>query len=250
MSPRLAFALELVHRAGRLTLGHFQTGALVETKADESPVTIADREAESLIRRAIELAYPGEAILGEEEGETGEGKARWVVDPIDGTKSFICGVPLYATLLAYEVDGVAELGVAYFPALDEMVYAERGSGAFLNGCPCRVSEKETVTGSVLSCGGLQSMEKYGRLGPFMDLGQRALATRTWSDAYGHCLVATGRVDAMVDPIVNHWDVAPIALIVREAGGKFTDFRGGETVGKEAISSNGRIHQELLEAFRA
>jgi histidinol-phosphatase len=249
MTSRLAFALDLVHRAGRGTLGHFQAGVSVETKADESPVTIADREAEALIRREIAVAYPGEAILGEEEGESGSSSARWVVDPIDGTKSFVCGVPLYATLLAFEVDSVVQLGIAYFPALGEMIYAEVGGGAFCNGRPCRVSPKTRVAGSVLACGGLQSMHTHGRLEGFLKLGDRAMATRTWSDAYGHALVATGRVEAMVDPVVNYWDVAPISLIVREAGGAFSDFSGGLPFAGEAVSSNGLVHDELLEAFR-
>jgi histidinol-phosphatase len=254
MSPRLAFAVEAAFWAGRSTLAHFQTGVAVESKADETPVTIADRNAEQLIRQAIATQYPGEFILGEEEGGD-EVPDRWIIDPIDGTKSFICGVPLYSTLLSFERDGQPEVGVCYFPALDEILYAERGQGAFVNGRIARVSNKTTIEGSVLCCGGHRHMALTGRIGPFLKLAERALATRTWSDAYGHALVATGRVEAMIDPTVSHWDVSAINLIVQEAGGMSTRIDGGPgltPIGKDyqALSSNGHLHAELIEAFRA
>ena len=140
MSPRLEFALNAAIKGGKSTLAHFNVGTEVEIKHDLTPVTVADRGAERIIREEIEKAYPGDAILGEEEGETSQSKTRWVIDPIDGTKSFICGVPLYSTLLSYEVDGEPILGIAYFPALNEIVYAEKGQGAYWNGKPCRVSQ--------------------------------------------------------------------------------------------------------------
>ncbi len=248
MSPRLAFAIEAAYRAGRLTLQYFQTGAEVETKSDQTPVTAADRGAERLIRELIAQHYPEDAILGEEEGGSGA-PDRWVIDPIDGTKSFVSGVPLYATLVSYEVAGEPVVGVCYFPALDEMLYAEVGQGAFCNGRPARVSTKSEVGGSVFSCGGLNSMKKHGRLKGFEKLSDEALATRSWSDAYGHALVATGRIEAMVDPIVNAWDISAVSLIVREAGGTFTDFAGREALSNEAISSNGLLHGKVLEVFR-
>lgn len=247
MSPRLDFAIRAARAAGRFTLSYFQTGAAVEIKGDATPVTAADKGAERLIRELLAQEYPGEAILGEEEGGT-EATERWVVDPIDGTKSFICGVPLYATLLSYEIDNVAQLGVCYFPALDEMLYAELGQGAFFNGRPANVSKKTSLEGSVFACGGLQSMKKHGRDQGFARISERALATRTWSDAYGHALVATGRVEAMVDPVVAHWDISALSVIVREAGGKFTDFRGRDTLALEAVSSNGHLHAAVLAEF--
>ena len=151
MSPRLEFALNVVYDAGRRTLAHFQSALEVKLKEDKSPVTAADLEAESLIRRALEQHFREDGILGEEEGESGRSDSRWVLDPIDGTKSFICGVPLYATLLSYERDGVPILGVCYFPALDEMLYAEIGRGAFLNGRRVKVSNKRTLGDATLSC---------------------------------------------------------------------------------------------------
>jgi histidinol-phosphatase len=248
MSPRLAFALDAAHKAGRSTLALFNTGVDVQQKQDETPVTQADKGAEALLRKLIGSTYPEDAILGEEEGETGSGSGRWVIDPIDGTKSFVCGVPLYATLLSYEVEGRTVLGVCYMPAIEEMVYAESGSGAFWNGRPCRVSARATISGGAISCGSHYSLKKYGRMDGFLVLADRAMASRTWSDAYGHALVATGRIEAMMDPIVNPWDISAMSLIVREAGGRFTDFQGRETPAAEAVSSNGLVHDEVLEAF--
>lgn len=250
MSPRLEFALNAALKGGKSTLAYFNAGAPVEIKHDRTPVTIADKTAERVIREEIERAFPGDAILGEEEGETARLTTRWVIDPIDGTKSFICGVPLYATLLSYEVDGEPEVGVAYFPALNDIVYAEKGQGAFWNGAPCRVSRKSSLEGAVVSCGSHTSMVKYGRMQAFIEIAKRTLATRTWCDAYGHFLVATGRIEAMVEPIVNHWDVSAVSLIVVEAGGRFTDYEGAPGPHEHVISSNGLVHDELLEAFRA
>ena len=250
MSPRLAFALDAAFKAGQSTLPLFNAGVEVEVKQDETPVTRADREAERLIRGLIAGSYPEDAILGEEEGETGTGSGRWVIDPIDGTKSFVCGVPLYATLLSYEIEGETQIGVCYMPVLDEMVYAEIGGGAFWRGRACRVSSKTQMKGAAISSGSHASLAKYGRMNGFLDLAGRAMASRTWSDAYGHALVATGRIEAMVDPIVQPWDISAMRLVVREAGGRFTDFAGGEYPMNEAISSNGRVHEEVLEAFRS
>lgn len=251
MSPRLEFALDAVVKAGRGTLAHFQTGAAVELKSDASPVTVADRDAESMIRRMLGNAYPGEAILGEEEGETGtsEGEGRWVLDPIDGTKSFICGVPLFATLLSYEVRGTPELGACYFPALDDLVYAERGAGAFWNGRPCHVSNQMDLEDAVLACGSHRAFADHGRLDGLIALAQRTRATRTWGDAYGYALVATGRAEAMIDPIVHRWDIAAMQVIVEEAGGRFTDFDGKGNPSECAVASNGHLHEQLLGAFR-
>lgn len=249
MSPRLEFALDAVVKAGRGTLAHFQTGTPVELKADDSPVTIADREAETTVRAMLARAYPGEAILGEEEGASGSGAGRWVLDPIDGTKSFISGVPLFATLLAYEIEGVPQLGACYFPALDELVHAERGQGAFWNGRPCRVSAQSRLESAVLACGSHKAFDEHGRLDGLIDLAHRTRATRTWGDAFGYALVATGRVEAMIDPIVARWDLAAMEVIVEEAGGRFTDFDGGPHPSTCAVASNGWLHESVLEAFR-
>jgi len=255
MSPRLAFAIDAAYRAGRATLAHFNTGVPVDTKADNTPVTLADREAERLIRSLIGQAYPNENILGEEEGGS-DSPDRWVIDPIDGTKSFVSGVPLYSTLLSYEQDGEPIVGVAYFPALDELIYAEKGQGTIWNGRPCQVSKKTTIKGSVICGGGHGNMVKHGRAEGFLKIAELAMATRTWSDAYGHLLVATGRTEGMIEPVVSRWDISPMILIVREAGGTCTTFSGGDPLQPthasgeyELVASNGLVHAELLNAFQ-
>lgn len=247
MSPRLAFALEAAVEAGKLTLAWFQGTAGFELKADDSPVTAADRAAERRLREHIGRQFPSESILGEEEG--GEiGPNCWVIDPIDGTKSFICGVPLYAVLLSFEDQQGPLIGVSYFPALDWLVYAERGQGAFANGRPIRVSETTDLNHVVVCAGAHRSMTRYGRADGFQKIAEAVMSTRTWGDAYGHCMVASGRAQGMVDPIVAPWDVSATSLIVDEAGGRCTDFKGNRLPRHEAISSNGPIHDWLLEQF--
>jgi histidinol-phosphatase len=255
MTDRLAFALNAVYKAGKSTVAQFQTGIAYSTKSDSSPLTVADLQCEQILRDALAEYYPGEAILGEEQGATGTGSNRWIIDPIDGTKSFIAGVPTYATLLSYEEEGVPILGICYFPALDEMIYASRGEGCYFNGRRCQVSSRPTLQGSILACGGIASMIKYGRWDVFAQLSMEAMTTRTWSDAFGHALVATGRADAMVDPVVSRWDLSAIRVIIEEAGGKFTDFRGGDPFIKgdyelEAVSANPHLHAELIAKYRA
>jgi len=248
MSPRLAFALDAAVQAGRSTLAYFQNGVVYESKEDDTPVTIADRNAERIIRERIDKVYPNDAILGEEEGISGVGDDRWVIDPIDGTKSFVCGVPLYATLLSYERNGEPEIGVCYFPALGDLIYAEKGQGAFWNGRPAQVSKKKDFKGVVIASSGYLGLTERGLIDAFSKLVEQSLAARTWCDAYGHALVATGRVDLMIDCNVSRWDVSAMAIIVREAGGRFTDLQGNESLGDSALSTNGLLHEKLLEAF--
>jgi histidinol phosphatase-like enzyme (inositol monophosphatase family) len=255
MSPRLAFALDAAHAAGRFTLSMFQTGTPVESKGDETPVTAADRGAERLIRERLAQAFPGDDILGEEEGGEGLVSDRWVIDPIDGTKAFIAGVPSYSTLLSYEVDRQPVLGVVYFPGLDLMFYAERGAGAYVNGRPIRVSDKG-LDGSILCCGSLRTMDRLGRLTPYLGFKDRAMDIRTWGDAYGYALVAWGKAEAMIDPRVSLWDISSVKVLVEEAGGTFTTPDGGNalqpidaTGGYASLASNGHVHDELVRAFR-
>ncbi|HRF60244.1 MAG TPA: inositol monophosphatase family protein [Fimbriimonadaceae bacterium] len=249
MSPRLEFAIETAYRAGRLTLGLFQTGTPIHFKADDSPVTEADRQAERLIRDAIAAHYPGEAILGEEEGLTGAGDTRWVLDPIDGTKSFVSGVPLFSTLLSFEEGGVPVLGVVVLPALNEVFAAERGGGSTWNGRPCRVRSAESLDRATIATGSASGFRATGRWDGLGRLSDSGPVLRTWGDAYGHMLVASGRIDAMVDPIVERWDLSAVAVIVEEAGGRFTDFDGRSGIHREAISSTPEIHRAVLEAFQ-
>lgn len=249
MSPRLTFAIEAAKRAGQSTLRHFGKGVQVETKADRTPVTVADREAEAMIRAEIQAQFPEDEILGEEEGGS-TSPNRWVIDPIDGTKSFVSGVPLFATLISYESDGAPSLGVCYFPALDEIVFAERGYGCFWNDSACRVSTVSDLSEAVICCAGHDGLVKTGKLEGVLKLASQCMATRTWCDAYGHALVATGRAEAMIDPRVSRWDISPMKVIVEEAGGRFTDFQGVDLLADEAISANVALHRSILEAFRA
>ncbi|MFM9873668.1 MAG: inositol monophosphatase family protein [Fimbriimonadaceae bacterium] len=280
MTPRLAKAIEIVVEAGVGTLDYFNKGVGVELKGDSSPVTAADKGAEALVRRRVAEMFPGEIVLGEEEGEfagAGAGRAskmgsgemilgeeegqaeagdtRWVVDPIDGTKSFVCGVPLYATLLSYEVEGRPVLGVVYFPALDELFYAERGGGAFWNHKPIRVQEQPEMNRCVVCSGSLNSLEKYGRFEGVMNLAKPMMAHRTWSDAYGHMLVASGRVQAMLDPVVSRWDVSAVIPIVEEAGGVCMKFDGSDVLDGglpdhqlELISTVPGLKTAIMESF--
>jgi histidinol phosphatase-like enzyme (inositol monophosphatase family) len=254
MTDRLAFALEAAYRGGRSTLGHFQNQVSVDHKSDESPVTVADRNSERIIREMIAEKYPHDYILGEEEGGDHSRPDRWIIDPIDGTKVFIAGVPLYSTLLSYEIDFQPVVGICFFPALGEMVYAETGSGAFFNGRPCRVSTRPTMTGGLLTFSGPKRLRDFGLLDGVLKLSERAADERTWNDAYGHALVATGRAEAMVDTNISLWDISALTLIVAEAGGKATSLTGGSplhqnTYGKhDFITTNGLVHDEVLAAL--
>jgi histidinol-phosphatase len=248
MTSRLQFCIQAAETAGRSTLAHFQNLASFELKADQSPLTIADQTAERVLRELLAHSYPEDAIYGEEEGRSGDSEYVWVIDPIDGTKSFIAGVPLYATLFSCEHHGQPIVAASYFPALGQMFYAELGQGAFLNGREIRVATETPLNQTVICVGSHKSLEKYGKLAGFQKVAAQVMATRTWCDAYGHCLVAAGRVHAMVDPVVMPYDLSAVGLIVEEAGGRFTDFSGGVRPQSEAVSSNGVLHDWLLEQF--
>jgi histidinol-phosphatase len=249
----LDFAVEIAYQAGRSTLAWYQTGVEVETKKDLSPVTIADRGAEEMLRARIGRRFPDHAILGEEFGATGSPGAscRWILDPVDGTQSFVHGVPLFATLIGVEVDGVARAGVVYFPALDEMVFAAQGLGARWNGRPCRVRPTSSLAAATFC---YTAIDGFARNGRHPALERLLAATRThrgWGDAYAHALVATGRADLAVEPIMNIWDNAPLLPILAEAGGRFTDWTGASRIdGGDAVSTNGVLHDAVLSLLRA
>jgi len=250
MTARLAFAIETAFVAGRSTLALFQTSPEVREKADSSPVTLADEQSERIIRERIAAGYPNETVLGEEQGLDGASASRWVIDPIDGTKSFVAGVPLYATLLSYEVDGDPTIAVCYFPALDDMIWAEKGTGAYWNGRRCQVAPCEAMEDAVLCSGSYRSLVAMNRFEGWRALAEQAKVTRGWSDAYGHALVATGRAHAMIDPVVSRWDVSSPSLIVREAGGNWMDFDGGSALADEAVSCAPGLRDTILGAFRS
>jgi histidinol-phosphatase len=256
LSSRLELAISAGKEAGRLTLKYFQQDNFaVERKADQSPVTIADRSAEELLRRRIAAAFPTDGIIGEELGRTeGTSGLTWILDPIDGTKSFISGVPLYGTMIGIEHGGRSQIGFVFMPGLDEGIYASIGNGAwhFRGEQPplrARVSERPLRQGLFVTSQ-VDTYAKRDALDSFHRLEKAAYITRTWGDCYGYLLVATGRAELMVDPILNVWDAAAVQPIVEEAGGTFTDWQGNPTIhAGEAIATNGRVLEEVLAITR-
>jgi histidinol phosphatase-like enzyme (inositol monophosphatase family) len=256
LADRWHFAVELAKAAGQHTLRYFQQSFAVERKGDNSPVTIADREAEQLARERIAQAFRKDAILGEEFGEVpGSSGYRWIIDPIDGTKSFIAGVPLYSTLLGLEHAGRSVAGVIYIPALDEGVHAARGGGAwhFAKGNPptrTHVSAQSQLRNAVFLTSQVDSFAQRGAQEVFERLQQSAYITRTWGDGYGYLLVATGRADVMLDPYMFLWDAASLQPILEEAGGTFTDWQGQPSIySGEGLATNGLLYDEVLAVTR-
>ena len=248
----LDFARELAWEAGRLTLGYFQNGIRPDWKADDSPVTIADQRAEQLIRSRIEARYPSHAIVGEEYGvtETAGATHRWFIDPIDGTKSFMRGVPFYSVLIGLEIEGQIEVGVANFPALGEMVSAATGHGCWWNGRRVHVSEQSNLRQSILCHIDTASFARHGRGEAWERLQRATYYNAGWCDAYGYFLVATGRAEVMLDPIMGVWDSAPFPAIFREAGGYFGDWQGNATIyASEALATNQALLPEVLRIVR-
>lgn len=238
----LDFAVRVAIHAGRATLAHFQLPLDVERKGDGSPVTVADREAERRARQLIAERYPGDGIVGEEEGEErADAGRRWIIDPIDGTRSFVHGVPLYAVLVGVEEDGEAVAGVIHLPALGDTIAAARGSGCRWNGRRARVSGTARLAEALV----LTTGDRLEGLRPRIDAWERlagaADTARTWGDAYGYALVATGRAEAMLDPIVSIWDTAAVRPVIEEAGGVFTDWNGVPShTGGHAIATNAAL----------
>jgi histidinol phosphatase-like enzyme (inositol monophosphatase family) len=251
LSQLLEFSVRLAREAGEITKHYFRGTFAPERKEDDSFVTIADREAERHIRSTIEKAFPDDAILGEEEGEKpGESRRRWIIDPIDGTFAFVHGVPFFGVMIGLEIAGEPVLGVVNLPALNEIIYAARGSGCFWNGQTARVSETSGLESALLLATNFNASRAHTFSPALEDLRQRAHTSRTWGDCYGHMLVATGRADVMLDPIMNIWDCAALLPIIEEAGGRFTDWNGSRTIGGgNAVSTNGALFDEVMETIR-
>jgi myo-inositol-1(or 4)-monophosphatase len=247
LQQMLSFAVQVAQDAGRLTLGYFQSGLRPEFKGDDSPVTVADREAEQLIRSRIADRYPQHGLLGEEFGEEQAGAShRWLIDPIDGTKSFVLGVPLYGVLLGLEIDGEIAAGVAHFPALGDTVWAGNGLGCHWNGRRCFVRDTQQLERATVSFTDAGNFAPQGREEAWQRISAATAYRVGWSDAFGHMLVATGRLDLMLDPIMNPWDCGPFPVLLREAGGYFGDWSGSETVyGGEALSTSHKLLPEVL-----
>lgn len=245
----LEFATDAAWQAGRLTLPYFQDGVDVEHKQDGSPVTAADRGAEALLRRLIEARFPGHDIVGEEMGSSSRDSThRWYIDPIDGTQSFVRGVPIYGVLVGLQVSGEMLVGVAAFPALGEVLSAAAGHGCWWNGRPARVSSVTTLADAAVGFTDIGDLNRH-RAGAWERILTSTKIQRGWGDCYGHCLVATGRLDIMLDPIMNPWDCAALVPIVTEAGGSFTDWNGRRTIdGDGAISTNLRLFDQVMGAI--
>lgn len=251
LASRLDFAVEVAWRAGRATLAHYQTGITAETKPDKSPVTAADHAAERIARDLIEARFPEDAIIGEEEGEVRAGsKHRWVIDPIDGTRTFVRGVPFYGVLIALEVESVATIGVLHFPALGETVYAARGMGCWWNGRRARVSDETRLDRALVLTTDAEAVARSSRADGWNALRGRAGLCRTWGDCYGYALVATGRAEAMLDPVLAVWDAAALVPVIEEAGGVFTSVDGepGHR-GGNGIATNAPLADEIRSILR-
>lgn len=241
-----------------MTLRYFRREDLeIERKADDSPVTAADRGAEELLRRRIIEAFPQDAILGEEyPARPGASGFRWILDPIDGTKSFIHGVPLYGTLVGVEREGNPTIGVIHIPALDECAYAALGQGAwYVAGGqpprPARVSGCPRLAEGLLLTSELASYDQVGSREVFERLHSQARLFRTWGDCYAYLMVATGRAEVAIDPIMNVWDAAALLPILEEAGGTYTDWQGRRTIHSgQGVATNGRVLEEVLAVTRA
>ena len=240
MQPDLAFALELADVADAITLARFRAADLhVETKPDLTPVSEADRAVEEALRERIGRERPGESVLGEEEGgEEGD----WVIDPIDATKNYVRGIPLFATLIALE----GRVAVVSAPALGKRWWAARGEGAFADGRPLRVSGVARVEDAVLTYTSLRGN------GPgFFRLAERSWAPRGFGDFWQYMLLAGGSVGLCVESVANHWDLAAPKLIIEEAGGRLTDLRGVDTpAGGDCLATNGLLHDEALAELSA
>lgn len=248
----LDVAVDLAEKAGEITLRYFQGRFAVETKADTSPVTVADREAEAHIRGAIESRFPQDGIVGEEFGEIRpQAKRLWIVDPIDGTFSFVHGVPLYGVLIGVEEDNQPLLGVIHLPALGETVAAAMGEGCRWRGQRAQVSGTSELSDALwlttdldfdADAAGYSALDRLiGAAGP----------ARVWGDCYGYVLVATGRADVMIDPRMYVWDCAALLPIIEEANGRFTDWQGRRTIrGGNAVASNGVLHDQVLALLKS
>ena len=260
LKNRLDFAIRAATEAGLLTLRYYRSSDLtIETKPDETPVTRADKESEESLRNHLAEEFPNDAIVGEEFGtQSGSTDYTWYLDPIDGTKSFIRGIPLYGTMMGLEHGDEAVAGVIVFPALKEIVYAAKDQGAWWSDqlepiAPkqARVSNISRLADAYFTTTSSSSFWEIGKGAAYRRLTESATASRGLPDCYGHYLVATGRCEIMIDAVMNVYDNAPLQSIIQEAGGTFTDLKGNPTIhGGNAVSTNGRLHNQVLEILNS
>jgi histidinol-phosphatase len=253
VAVELELALELADLADGVSLGYFQRQAslVVESKADLSPVTQADREVEQVLRRRIAEARPGHAVVGEEYGQTAStAGSRWILDPIDGTRKFVRGMPGWATLIALEDEGEMMVGVASAPALGRRWWAARGLGAFADGQPIHVSSVPTLAEAHVTHGALEGWVRAGRAPQLGALAEQSWGTSGYGDFWIHMLVAEGAAEAAVEIEAAIWDLAALKVIVEEAGGRFTDINGANTAASgTGISTNGLVHDAVLALLK-
>jgi histidinol-phosphatase len=241
VGPDLALALELADTADAISLARFRADDLaVETKPDLTPVTDADRAVEAALRERLTAERPGDAILGEEYGDGGSGERRWIIDPIDGTRNYSRGIPVWGTLIALAVESEPTVGVVSAPALGRRWWAERGGGALASGAPIRVSGVRRIEDAVICLPSEHSLP---------ELAERAWLPRGYGDFWAHMLVAEGVVDGAIDAVgVQPWDLAVAQVIVEEAGGRYSDAAGDRRIDtRTGLTSNGLIHDELVAA---
>lgn len=248
----LAAVADAARVAGRTALGHFGARIDVETKSDGSPVTIADRAAERAARDWIADRFPRDGVLGEEFGAVNEGASRrWLLDPIDGTKTFVRGVPLWGTLVAVVEEEQVLAGAIYCPAVDEIVAAARGEGCWWNEGRCAVSTVGDIGKSTVLTTDHRFRRSPGRSARWSAFAERAAVARTWGDCYGYLLVATGRAEVMADDVMAPWDIAALGPVISEAGGVFTDWKGRPTtLGGDVIATNALLSTEVRVALGA
>lgn len=247
MRRELAFALELAAAADEIAMRYFSRSPEVFTKRDGTLVTQADREIEKTLRERIGQQFPHHGILGEEEGLQGDhGGPLWVIDPIDGTDNFAWGIPVFATLIALQVDGQTQVGVVSAPALGERYDAATGEGARMNGSPIQVSDRSGIGQARINFASWAGWVQAGLDQRWASILTRCRRCRGFGDFWGHMLVARGAAEAMAEPDLQLWDVAALSVIVTEAGGRLTDFSGARFQGRgSCLTTNGRLHDEIL-----
>tara|TARA_R100001143_G_C3361331_1_gene136750 strand:+ start:48596 stop:49375 length:780 start_codon:yes stop_codon:yes gene_type:complete len=243
-------AVEFARIAGKSTLKYYQNRFEIDYKSDDSPVTVADREAEMIIRNNIKKHFPDHGIIGEEFGKENEDRdIVWILDPIDGTKSFLHGIPFYTTLIGILVKNESKVGVIYAPALDEMVSAAEGLGCDFNGEKATVRECKVLSEATFLTTDVQSFYDHGYQKSFEELMHESRYHRTWGDAYGHMMVAIGRADIMVDAVLNVWDAAALLPILQEAGGSYSDLMGNNSIYTgNALSTNKFLKNDIIRIF--
>ena len=249
--PDLRLALELAEAADEITMKHFRLASLeVRTKADKTPVSEADEAVERMIRERLAKERPDDGIVGEEYGASGSSSRRWIIDPIDATKNYVRGIPVFATLIGLEDNGQIVAGVVSAPALGRRWSASKGSGAFCNGLAIRASDVKTLNDASIGYDSVTDFDRTGNADKFLGLVRQCGRARGFGDFWIHMLVAEGAVDIAVEPTVAPWDMAAVQVIVEEAGGRFSDLRGNARYdGGSALSTNGALHETVLEQLR-